>query len=55
MLTCAFLCLLCSVVTKEEGERILAEREDVLRDRPLLQAIADRTGIYIPLEVRCKQ
>ncbi|KAG2439219.1 hypothetical protein HXX76_004581 [Chlamydomonas incerta] len=41
-----------SLVTKEENDLILALREDALKDRALLQAIADRTGTYIDLEVK---
>ncbi|PNW75294.1 hypothetical protein CHLRE_12g521050v5 [Chlamydomonas reinhardtii] len=41
-----------SLVTKEESDLILAKREDVVKNRALLQAIADRTGVYIDLEVK---
>ncbi|KAG2453596.1 hypothetical protein HYH02_001814 [Chlamydomonas schloesseri] len=41
-----------SLVTKEESDRILSEREGVLQDRALLQSIADRTGVYIDMEVK---
>ncbi|GFR43756.1 hypothetical protein Agub_g4868 [Astrephomene gubernaculifera] len=41
-----------SLITKEESDLILAKREEILRDRALLEAIADRTGVYIDLEVK---
>lgn len=58
ILVCHILSLLLrptytlSLVTKEESDLILAKREDVVKNRALLQAIADRTGVYIDLEVR---
>ncbi|KXZ52852.1 hypothetical protein GPECTOR_8g234 [Gonium pectorale] len=41
-----------SLITKEESEDILERKEAFLSDRKLLQAIADRTGVYIDLEVK---
>ncbi|GIL70979.1 hypothetical protein Vretifemale_1633 [Volvox reticuliferus] len=41
-----------SLVTKEESELILAKGKDVLYDRAFMEAIADRTGMYIDLEVK---
>lgn len=42
---------MASLITRDEEDQILAKREDVLKDRKLLETIADRTGSYIDLEV----
>lgn len=42
----------CSLISKEENDAILARKEEVLKDQALLEAIADRTGVYIDHEVR---
>ncbi|PNH04806.1 hypothetical protein TSOC_008931 [Tetrabaena socialis] len=41
-----------SLVTQQESEAIVARREEVLADKPMLEAIASRTGMYIDLEVK---
>ncbi|GIL46693.1 hypothetical protein Vafri_3616 [Volvox africanus] len=41
-----------SLITHEESGVILAKGKDVLYDRALMEAIADRTGMYIDLEVK---
>lgn len=41
-----------SLISKEENDAILARKEEVLKDQALLEAIADRTGVYIDHEVK---
>ncbi|EFJ40858.1 hypothetical protein VOLCADRAFT_119859, partial [Volvox carteri f. nagariensis] len=41
-----------SLITKEESDLILEKRKEVLYDRAFMAAIADRTGVYIDLEVK---
>ncbi|KAG2499037.1 hypothetical protein HYH03_003222 [Edaphochlamys debaryana] len=40
------------LITKEESDLILARKEEVLKDRKLLEDIAERSGVYIDLEVK---
>ncbi len=39
-------------MTEEEQARVAAEGREVLRDRALLETVAERTGLYMDLEVR---
>ncbi len=40
-----------SVLTAEEKLRMKTEGKEILKDRELLQTVADRTGVYIHYEV----
>ena len=41
-----------SVMTQEEKDRVKAEGKAVAKDKRFVQAIAERTGVYIHYEVR---
>lgn len=41
----------CSQMSAAEKARVLAEGKAVLKDQDFLEAIADRTGLYMDLEV----
>lgn len=42
----------CSMMTDEEKAKVKAIGKPALKDRKFLQAVADRTGVYIDHEVK---